>query len=47
VLDPFAGSGSTLATPEALRCRSIGVERDERYARLARHAVPRLAELAA
>lgn len=43
VLDPFAGSGSTLAAAEAVGYRSIGVERDSRYWDLARDAIPRLA----
>lgn len=45
VLDPFAGSGSTLAAAAALGYESIGVERDHRYAVMARKAVPALAEL--
>jgi DNA modification methylase len=43
VLDPFAGSGSTLAAAEAVGYRSIGVEKDPRYFKLARNAIPRLA----
>ena len=45
VLDPFAGSASTLAAAEAVGYRSIGVERDARYFDLACKALPRLAAL--
>jgi DNA modification methylase len=45
VLDPFAGSGSTLAAAEAVGYRSVGVERDQRYFELAAQAIPRLAAL--
>jgi site-specific DNA-methyltransferase (adenine-specific) len=45
VLDPFAGSGSTLAAAEAVGYASVGVERDPRYVDLAREALPRLAAL--
>jgi len=45
VLDPFAGSGSTLAAAEALGLRSIGVEVLPEYFRIARKAIPRLAAL--
>ena len=43
VLDPFAGSGSTLAAAEAVGYTSIGIERDSRYFDLAKKAIPRLA----
>jgi len=46
VLDPFAGSGSTLAAACAVGYPSIGCEVDERYIRLAVKAIPRLAGLA-
>ncbi len=43
VLDPFAGSGSTLAAAEAVGYESIGIERDCEYFMLAAEAMPRLA----
>jgi DNA modification methylase len=44
VLDPFAGSGSTLAAAEAIGYESIGVELSPTWVRLATEAIPRLAE---
>lgn len=43
VLDPFCGSGSTLAAAAALGVTSIGFERDPDYFVLASQAIPRLA----
>jgi len=42
VLDPFAGSGSTLAAAEAVGYQSIGIEKDSRYFDLAITAIPKL-----
>ena len=45
LLDPFAGSGSTLAAAEAVGYASIGIEKDKTYFDIARKALPRLAAL--
>jgi DNA modification methylase len=45
LLDPFAGSGSTLAAAEAVGYESVGIENDARYVRMARRAIPALAAL--
>lgn len=42
VLDPFTGSGSTIAAAEAVGYRSIGIEKDFRYFDLACEAIPKL-----
>ena len=42
VVDPFAGSGSTLAAAEAVGYESRGAERDASYFKLACEAIPRL-----
>jgi DNA modification methylase len=43
VLDPFAGSGSTLAAAEAVGYQSVGIEKDSRYFNLATAAIQKLA----
>ncbi len=45
ILDPFAGSGSTLAAANAIGYDSIGTEKDARYVAMARKAIPKLAAL--
>jgi DNA modification methylase len=45
VLDPFAGSGSTLAAANAVGYESIGVEADHSYFAMAKDALPKLAYL--
>ncbi len=45
LLDPFAGSGSTLAAACAVGYPSVGCEVDARYVELAAKAIPRLAGL--
>ncbi len=45
LLDPFMGSGSTIAAAEAIGYDSIGVELDEEYFKLAERSIPRLAAL--
>jgi site-specific DNA-methyltransferase (adenine-specific) len=42
ILDPFAGSGSTLAAANAIGYESIGIERDPHYVSMAQKAVSKL-----
>ncbi len=43
ILDPFAGSGSTLAAAEAVGYASVGIEKDKIYFDMATDAIPKLA----
>ncbi len=45
VLDPFAGSGATIAAAEALGYASLGVEMDAEYFQMAKRSVPLLSSL--
>jgi len=45
VVDPFMGSGSTIAAAEAIGYNSIGVERHSKYYKLSKDAIPRLAAI--
>lgn len=46
VLDPFMGSGSTIAAGEAQDIQCVGVERFADYYKMSKRAIPRLANLA-
>ena len=45
MLDPFMGSGSTIAAAKVVGYSSTGLEVDPEYFRLAEKAIPRLAAL--
>ena len=45
ILDPFSGSGSTLAAANAVGLKSVGLERDPNYFAMAVDAVPKLSKL--
>lgn len=46
ILDPFMGSGSTIAAAESLGYASVGIERRQEYFLMSQTAVPALAQLA-
>jgi site-specific DNA-methyltransferase (adenine-specific) len=46
IIDPFMGSGSTVAAAEAMGYSCIGIERYDKYYKLALRAIPTLAKLA-
>lgn len=43
IIDPFAGSGATLAAAEYIGLRSIGIEINKKYFKMAQKAIPMLA----
>jgi hypothetical protein len=45
ILDPFAGAGSTLAAAEAVGYKSVGVEKDEHFFKMACTSIPTLSRL--
>lgn len=45
VLDPFAGSGATLAAADFWGYESIGIEKDQKFFEMAQAAIPLLTEL--
>jgi len=45
ILDPFMGAGSTIAAACAVGYRSIGIESDLEFYRIAVRAIPQLAAL--
>ena len=45
IVDPFMGSGSTIAAAEAIGYDSTGIELDDEYFAMASSAIPRLASL--
>jgi site-specific DNA-methyltransferase (adenine-specific) len=45
IVDPFMGSGSTVAAAEALGYSCIGVDRYDKYFTMAQNAIPKLARL--
>lgn len=45
VLDPFMGSGSTIAAAQAQGIASIGIERFVDYFEMSKQSIPRLARL--
>ena len=46
IVDPFMGSGSTVAAAKAMGYSSVGVERHDKYFNLANDAIPKLSKIA-
>jgi site-specific DNA-methyltransferase (adenine-specific) len=45
ILDPFMGSGATIAAADALGYDSVGIEVDDAYYEMAENAIPKFSEL--
>lgn len=45
IVDPFMGSGSTIAAAAAMELDSIGIERRQEYFEMAKRAIPRLSKI--
>jgi site-specific DNA-methyltransferase (adenine-specific) len=45
VLDPFAGSGSTIAAAEALGLSAVGIEKNQAYYEMAQDSIKALSML--
>jgi len=45
ILNPFIGSGSTIADASALKLQSVGLEVTPEYFELAAQAIPKLSQL--
>lgn len=45
ILDPFMGSGSTIAAASALEYDAVGIELDDTFYRMAKNAIPKLVKV--
>jgi site-specific DNA-methyltransferase (adenine-specific) len=45
VLDPFMGSGSTVAAAQALALSCIGIEKNAEYFEVAKESIPQLSRI--